>query len=273
MVFIDENGKLFGKINILDLLALIVIILLLVWGVSKLRPTEKEWKIYEVEVCANSDLNVLSCGAPLPDWFYRNIIEEDQMVNLKGIPIAAISKVSLVPYGGGKKVNLLVNMSVFKKGNSFIFEDTSNKNLMKINKKVSFVFSNISFVGNIIGFGDKEELSYFADKSVDLLLKDLRPEIYSMLKVGLSEYDSNSNSIATIIYKTETPSKMIVTSSDGEVFLRENPINKDILLKINLKVKNLSSIYYYNSQEIKIGNTLQLSTLTIDFSGQIVSFG
>jgi len=67
--------------------------------------------------------------------------------------------------------------------------------------------------------------------------------------------------VVTVLEKTEELAKKIVTNDKGEVFLRRNPLKKDVYLTLKLLAKQTNNEYFlFDDLQIKIGNEIPILT-------------
>jgi len=71
---------------------------------------------------------------------------------------------------------------------------------------------------------------------------------------GLTMKDTSGRVVAEILEKEVKPAERVITTSDGRVFLGEDPLKKDVFLTVKLKVTKHDNTYtYLENVPIKIG--------------------
>jgi len=81
------------------------------------------------------------------------------------------------------------------------------------------------------------------------------------VKVGDKFYNSENKAVVTVLEKNEELAKKIVTNDKGEVFLRRDPLKKDVYLTLKLLAKQTNNEYFlFDDLQIKIGNGIPILT-------------
>lgn len=98
-----------------------------------------------------------------------------------------------------------------------------------------------------------------------------RDYIADALNVGDTISDSEGNPVMTIVAKRTLPAKKVVTTSQGEVLTRFNPLLKDIFLTLKINATMINNKYYlFDDIPILIGQSIPLSTSKI-YVGPVVT--
>jgi len=89
----------------------------------------------------------------------------------------------------------------------------------------------------------------------------IQPFLANAIRVDDRVKDSNGKEIIRILEKTEEAAKKIVTNDKGEVFLRRDPVKKDVYLTLKLLVKQINDEYYlFDDVQVKIDNRVPIHT-------------
>jgi hypothetical protein len=254
---IDEKGKFFGKINIIDLAIIIVIILMMVWGVNKLLSSEGEPStIYiQLQVCENKGKG---CGN-VPSYYFDTITKGEKLFSNNQIIGKIIDKYGLEKTEDSSDtprvdIRLILKLKVLDKNGIFLFNDKPIKL-----KEILDINTGKTTISGVIRNFDKNlsstKLEYH-EKDVGIYLADQPVEIISNIKKGDKELGSGNETIAEITnyqtYSTTSP-------------------NKNIVLKADLKTLFLDNSYWFKGRKLKVGEGISIETDKIILRGTIIS--
>ncbi|MFC1646814.1 DUF4330 family protein [Patescibacteria group bacterium] len=84
--------------------------------------------------------------------------------------------------------------------------------------------------------------------------RGVNPWMADALKIGQIMKNSNGTKVAEIIDKEESDAERIVTTSSGNIILDKDPLKKDVILTVKLKVIKQNNTYIYlEDKPIKVG--------------------
>ncbi len=82
--------------------------------------------------------------------------------------------------------------------------------------------------------------------------------------------DTRGRAIAEVIDKKVKAADKVVVSSDGRVFVRSDPLKKDVILTLKLQtVKHEGVNYFLDDIKIKVGHFIYLALPEIDIWPEI----
>jgi len=266
MKLIDENGKLFGKINIIDLVFLIVIILFILWGIGKFFEKEIYSDIYlKMEICEKNGNKISNCGN-VPAY-YSDIIMKGDEIFLNG----KLSGIVLEKYDFYKNqgnINLLLKLRVLDKNGIYSF----NNKQIRLAGNIDIKTKKTSMSGIIINFNKNlsQIQNQFIEKKVIIEIQNQDDYIADKINVGDKEIDHDGYIVAKILAKQVKNTEIEVTTEDGLILLAESPIKKDIILEVKLLSEIKENELFFKGQNIKIGNNINIDLENIDISGTII---
>ncbi|MBI5390623.1 DUF4330 domain-containing protein [Candidatus Woesearchaeota archaeon] len=245
MGLIDDKGKLFGKVNVIDLSVVLVILLLLVVGLKFFVFQEEKTALVEI-LMEKQPLRVA-----------QSILPGDVEMDGDKV-IAEVLSVDASPssYRDDRAaqfeydVFILVRLTVKEKGDGLFFKGTP----VKTAKDIELQTNKTNINGRILSLGNTS-----STQSTDLLLRvdNLPAALAAQVTQGLVEQDVLGKSVAEIRSVSSTPRGNLV----------------DLALKIHLDARSRDGVLYFKNQELKAGNTLRLRTGAINLMGTIVQFG
>lgn len=214
-----------------------------------------------------------------PYWLVDQIKKGSAQYDTLGRKVAEVLEVRNYELGGNRKVVYLtldVKVEVDKRKKKLKFEHRP----LEIGKPVELEFGTIGFQGLVTFIEGIPDLRNWEDKIVEarvLAVSNIFPETLGVLpwkaeaiKVGDQMKDSQGRVIAKILAKKVLPAEKIVTTSDGRVLMRQDPVKKDVILKVKLKTFKQENInYYLDDIKVKVGSAIFLALPEIDILPEI----
>lgn len=267
MKVIDDKGRLFGKINIIDftvLLFMITVIPVFYYGYKIITKKNEVVAVkkdrFDLEVncllikLQPEDLEKISVGAG----------ELDEQGNVIG-EIISLGEVSSYTYrfrlgegqeifespGNLQEIKARLRLRVDIKSNQAYYKDAVvNLNAplkFNINGGKSFKPPYKEIEGVVIGEG------IFGKKEIDfnVMIKDLTKDVLKKVSIGDKELDKDGKTIAEIINLGKIENNAQVFDLGGNTFIKgEDPKTKQIYAKMRLQceVKNVKELYFKNKQ-------------------------
>lgn len=254
---IDSKGRLFGKINVIDALVFLFIILVVVAGLRfAFFGPEPQMTMVKLELKNQ------------PDYIYDNLHVGDILLlndnnNSMIVDILVTSK-----KGELRDLLLLVKLDTVKKNENLFFDDQE----LRIGKRFKLITSLVESNSAIIDFDSTLDEIVSETLEIKMMSEQVKPWIADALTNGAKQI-VQGETVAILIDNEAIPAKTIITSEDGDIFLREHPINKDILTTLNIVVQKTNGAYYFQGSELYVGNSLTFYFDGITLSGQIINIG
>ncbi len=267
MKIIDSKGRIFGKINVIDLFVIIGIILLIVVGVKLLlNNIEKEpeskvgWKTIQVE--SNNE----------PDYI-ANSISEGDLIEKNGEVIAEIVDININKIEDNNN-NLLFIIKLLTQVDEQNISLYDGKELL-IGDPFVIKTTKVSVKGTIVSFDSDivKPIIKTEEKKIELLIENKEKWFVDSISIGDKVYDENNKLIAEITGKESKPSVLIVKTLEGEILVKNHPQYQDITLNLNLYVTQENNELFYDNQKLKVGNDLKINFDNIDILGIITEIG
>lgn len=255
MKIIDENGRIFKKINIIDLVVLAVVIIFLFWGVKKLIETETYSDIYiRLRLCEKEGDKISNCGnLPL---YYSDIVQEGDAIFLEdkisGIIIdKSIRKDS--DLGSSIDINLIIKLRALEKKNYYYFEDT----LINLNERLNIDTNRTKLAGKIIKFNKNYSDVKFDQyqKEVEIVLRNQPSEVANKIKKGDKELDYDKNTVAEIV--------------DYKIYPIQNSDEKNIVIEAKINTLFFDDSYWFKNKKLKVGQDIFIETEEFILKGRI----
>ncbi|MBU0628097.1 MAG: DUF4330 domain-containing protein [Nanoarchaeota archaeon] len=280
MGIIDQKGRLFGRINVIDFTILVVVLLVVLAGVIYFLRGES-WVEVKLIVCDENPAiklsGVINCGHT--NILFLDSVQPGDVETERGKVIARINDIILMPSIDkplDQKYNsIILGVAILAKknwDNDLIYKNAIVKanSILKLKTDKSIIHGRIFSLGALGSNDSSRKDSLLVREEVELQLLNQEEWVANAIKVNSTEVDLNGRVVARIISKEVWPAEIQIVSDSGEVFRRISPIYKDITLRAELLVEKAGeNDYYYNKAPVKVGESLRIATNNILISGTI----
>jgi len=296
MKFIDEKGRLFGKINLIDFLVILFLLLLIPMFYLAYRLSHKP-KTSVIEV--PKEIVFLDCycrfyGLEQKTASLITLGDQDIEQGKVKAEILAMSKpesaVYDIDFGGGQTIYYKdkERMQIFakvrllgeKKENSFYYE----REKITLGSKILFKTPNYQIegeiesaegiVGDIAKFKLNKPISSSRLEPVELnlTLKPLTSDKVNLVCLGDTFLDDNNTKSGEILDLDQPQAYSYkVDLGGGNIISRQDPNRKQILIKARLLGEIKDNAFYYQGQKVVIGSQILLRTDKYSTEGLIES--
>lgn len=289
MKLIDDKGRLFGKINVIDFLVILFLLGLTPifyygYKIATYKPQAPPPPPLTLQEPTYKEFEVLFKN--IPEKFLPLIKEGDQHYvkteDNKGKKL--VSEIIEILGKNPSKVSLSNQKTSIIKQNFELKDYFTVKVLMKL--LVTPVENNFIYQGNVLGINSG--ISFSTDKyilkgfisthrnprniRIMLQINNLIPEIVAIIKKGDKEASmENGTAIAEIVGILEIESAKMIRFHEGETKQYENPFYRDITLDVTLLTEQIKDEYFFKDRPVKIGETVSFSTKKYSLAGTIVN--
>ncbi|MBI4232699.1 DUF4330 domain-containing protein [Candidatus Peregrinibacteria bacterium] len=189
----------------------------------------------------------------------------DTMKSYSGKEKAKITGITTSPVQGPSK-NMLLQVAVETRaiGNDLYFLDQP----IKVGSPLNIIIDEVEIQGTISDINPPAKK--VVEKTVTIKLQSVPPWFADNIFIGDKEMNSENRVMAEIIDKKVTPAEMVVITEGGEVYKRENPIDKDVLLTVKIWGEKVDNEMLFHNNEVKINGVLYLETGNMDLEGKII---
>ncbi|MEA3515054.1 MAG: DUF4330 domain-containing protein [Nanoarchaeota archaeon] len=254
MAFIDDKGRLLGKINIIDLMVIMFVVLIIAVGAKfVLFKPAPEYITAEV-LAQNQPYEVIS-----------RIAIGSQILDSSQIKVGEVLEIDTIPAGANKDLTLYLNLSVRKEDGRIYFLN----NEMLINRNLDIKIANIKLDTRIISLNQTQTNEKKA--AIEVLFKNREPWLAEIISKGDIEVSHKGRIVARIKDAEYAPAQMVITSDTGNVYEREHPLNKDITAKFEIIAKKKGNSLLFHNQEVKIGQQFTFYNENYIITGTIIS--
>src|SRR3989344_4985910 len=269
MRFIDEQGKVFGKINVIDFIIIVFVILALIVVVKIVFLQPKEIVYATIQICEKSGNNVINCGS-VP-YYMSNAVNKGDNIKSGGKVVLEILNinsldVNLEKEGESRKDVLLeVRMKVNKKTDGLYFKGQ----VVKIGSPVFFSTQDINIAGVVTKIGEQNISEQLFPKIVLVNIKGEKQCISDSISVGDKEITGKGIILAEVIEKQVSDAEIQVITESGDVLKKFSPIYKDIKLKVKISAENREDQLIFRNDAVKIGKSISFNFPKVSVKGVI----
>ncbi len=247
---------------------LLIIFLVLVSIGAGLKFLLKKEKWVTVEIWGMGGEWWWNTGAP-PYWVADALQAGDAEYNAGGKKIAEILEIEKYEDWDKKRflAKVRLKVDVNPKTGAIKYKDSE----LSIGAPLTIEVPGKSITGNIIFIeGGKDERER---KKIDIILKHYSryPWEAEAIKVGDKMTDESGAVVAEVLDKKSELAEMTVVTDQGEVLARQDPLKRDITLKMRIEVvKVANQLFFANIQEVKVGNRLNVNLSSYNIDGAVV---
>ncbi|WP_435063671.1 DUF4330 family protein [Halobaculum sp. EA56] len=189
-------------------------------------------------------------------------IDEGDAFSLRQRTLATVESVTVYGTGNPDRKRVLVGLSLSARdaGDELRFAGTS----LREGNAVPFRVDEYGFRGEIRRVGATEPRGTATTETVTLQLRDVPPELASSIRAGMRE-TSGGDTLARIASVDRTNATVVLTSDDGNIYEREHPVNQDLTMEVELRVRETATGTTFKSRTIQQGSTvvLDLGSVTV----------
>lgn len=263
-------AKFLKKLTIFDWLVILVVFAGLIFLSSFILKKEK-WVKVEVKVSPGEWWWEIKSP---PYWLADRIKKGDRQYDGLGRTVAEVLETRIYEAEGERKriyLTLNLKVEINKRKKKFVF----NHRPLEIGKDINLELGATGFKGLVTYIEGVPDLRIWEEKVVKarwMILSDVFPETMGVMpwkaeaiKVGDQMRDTQRRVAAEVLNKEVRPAEKIVVTSDGRVFVRQDPIKKDVFLTLKLKTFKQNGInYFLDDIKVKVDQSIPLYLPNID---------
>lgn len=247
-VFIDEEGKIFGKWDLFKPLLFVVVItvLILVGRVLLQKDT-----YIEVELFASGGEWWWNNPDP-PYWLADPIQNGSIEYDPQGNKLVEVLEVRKFEVGDRKRLWLKVRLKVTPTGKSAQYR--FRREPLQIGKVIQVNPNNVNVNANVISIEGIGKPGEVVEKIITLKMDDLYNWHAEAMSIGSKMVDNNGEILAEIIDYQREDAKKFVNDYLGVGIIASDPRRSDVTLKLKVKAKRYEGIdYFAEFQPLKVG--------------------
>ncbi len=266
-VFLDDSGKLFGKFDLFIPLFALVILTLVVMIMRVLL--QKETYV-TVELFASGGEWWWNNPSPpywLADPIKKGTIEYDPQGNV----LVEVLEARKFEEANRKNLWVKVKLRVTpdKKSSQFRFRREN----LQVGSVIYIAPNNVKVVCNVLRIEGMEDDRQDVTKLVTVENFGVSPWYADNVKIGDVMRDSDGRVLAEILHKEVSTAGMTTTDYLGNTHARRDPLKRDVVMKIRLKLTRSDGIDYFSYFiPIKKNFFITIPFETMNIEGNITNF-
>jgi hypothetical protein len=132
--------------------------------------------------------------------------------------------------------------------------------------------STYAFTGDVVRLDSTEPRGEQATRTVRLEIENADSDLGDALQVGMTER-VRGDTVAELTNVAVEPSTMVLTSQDGNVYRRDHPVEEDVTLTADLRVRETNAGVQFKGAPLRQGRTVTLDLGTVTVEATVVSVG
>ncbi len=253
--------KIFG-LNIIDVFILLLVCLGVIFIVKKYQKKD-QWRIVRVQVAnPNGWGGYDSQGSPF--WLSDKIEKGMKELTSDGEISAEILEIQDYERGNEERdLYLIIEVNGYydKTKEKFVFKNQP----LAVGSLVEFDFSEVSFFGWVVDENynlSRENTEWF---EVEVKWEEVDPWQAKVLEKGMVMRGFGEEIIAKLIDFQSENADIVTTDDLGRVYVKNNPLKRDVYLTLKLNVEKFGDEYYFaGHQKLKVGEKLWVYFEEID---------
>jgi len=286
MRLLDEKGRLFGKINIIDFAVVLFLFCLTpmfyfgykIFHKPVNKPSLQAPKLITLDLyckitdLAPAELNHISVGDILLDDSGNNIGE---VLNV-GEPAIYSYNIDL---GAGEIIShqdparrqVLIKIRILGeiRNNAFYYKGEK----ISIGSRISLKTAKYRAEGIVEAEPKSMYIKSIVNEKVLLRVefKNLIPELADLINIDDDEKDEKGDTISRVQSIVTNKASEISIQNNGEIMLVPHPINRDIVLLIEARCARNGDKLFLKNNAVKIGSSMLFTTNKYDIAGTLIA--
>ena len=126
-----------------------------------------------------------------------------------------------------------------------------------------------AFEGDVVRVGETVPRGVASTRTVRLEIENADPDLADGLRSGMAER-VRGDTVAELANVTVEPSTMVLTSQDGNVYRRDHPVEEDVTLTADLRVRETDAGVRFKGAPLRRGRTVTLDFGTVTVEATVV---
>jgi hypothetical protein len=136
--------------------------------------------------------------------------------------------------------------------------------------QLPFRTDEYEFQGRVVRENALEQRGTETTREVTLELENVEPDVANSVEAGMTEQVAGETVVDVSNVEVE-PAQVVLTSDDGNVFLRDHPVNKDVTITATLQVRESATGITFKGSSLRQGDTVLLDFGTVIIRATVVS--
>lgn len=262
MPIIDDKGRLFGTVNIIDALVVLFVLAVAVAGVALVNPFGGS---ASEPVTPNTTATDVVLESTVPTTMADSLAAGDTY-RVQGTPVATVESVQVYPTGSLSEKRVLVGatLQTVTRDRVPAFAGTP----VKLGTEIPLRTDTYNISGEVVRVGSQEPPGEVTETTVRLQLDNVSPEVADSVRMGMTE-TTDGTTFAAITRKRSTNATVVLTSDDGDIYRRQHPVNRDVSLTVKLRTRTTDSGLTFHGRSLQENTQVILDIGTITIRGTV----
>ncbi len=274
----------FSRLTLFDWISIALVAgVIVVLGIYFMRSWE--WVEAEVKV---SPPDIFRTDKDAPFWLANNLKKGDSETDSFGRKVAEIIDMRAIDVPNqsltnpisqnNKNVYIKVKLRAVKDRQKGTYQFKSKQ--LAVGSPIELRFPRVFLTGVVTFISGVPDNRIWEDKIVETRLVNLtnvfpetlgiQPWVADVIKIGDKMKDSQDRVVAEVLDKRISPAEKIVTTTDGRIFVGQDPIKKDVFLTLKLKTYKQEGVnYFLDNFKVKVDEDIILALPQIDLLPKI----
>ena len=264
---IDEEGNFLGVINVIDALAILLVLAVVVAGITLVAAPDSN----EPESETETRYATINLGTQ-PDYVANRVTAGDRM-NRDGHNLT----VTDVYVTTVKSTQAAVTVRVRLDGE--LGEEAPNAprfvfagNRYRVGDSLSIETDEYAAEGSIQALDEEGTELNTEYITTEIKLTNIDPDVAAAVSEATNQ-SSNDEPLVAVQSVTSQPAEVVLESEDGNIYLRDHPVNRDLRLRTELRTIATDSGNRYNSGPLRVGDSIRLDLGTTTVTGTVTRVG
>ena len=267
---IDEEGNLLGVINVIDALAILLVLAVVVAGIALVAAPD-DTDSTEPEPETETRYATINLGTQ-PDYVANRITTGDMMNN--GGHNLTVTDVYVTPVEATQSA-----VTVRARLDGELGEEAPNAprfvfagNRYRVGDSLTIKTDEYTAKGSIQALEEEGTDLSTEYITTEIKLTNIDPDVAAAVSEA-ADQSSNGEPLVTVQSASSQPAEVVLQSEDGNIYLRDHPVNRDLRLRAELQTIETDSGNRYHSGPLRVGDSIRLDLGTTTVSGTVTRVG
>jgi len=274
MELIDDEGNLFGRINVIDALAILLVIAVAVAGIAVLAPgsndTTDEMDTAEPEPVSETRYATVDLGTH-PNRIANQITTGDTVErNGHNLTVTDVYVAPTNPTTAAVVVRAELDGELVEtESNTTRFVFAANQS--RVGDSITIETDDYTVRGPIQRLDDDGRSLNTEYQTVGVEFTNINQDIARAITEGTTQ-TRRGEPVITVESVTTQPAEIVSQNEDGEFRVQQHPTNRDVSLTVELRTLETESGPRFYGGPLRLGNSIRLDLGTTTVTGTISGF-
>ncbi|WP_049924718.1 DUF4330 family protein [Halopiger djelfimassiliensis] len=280
MPLIDENGNLFGLVNVIDALVVVLGLAVLVAGIAVVSSVGDDPETGETQAApgeAETRFVTLDLGTQYD--YVLDRLEEGDTAAISGTgETVTVTDVYVSP-SAPDHANGSVSRATIRAEVDGLARETADRDVFQVagdplllGHELALDLGTYAMTGTITAIDTEEPTLSINETTTDaeIELENVPPAVAAALEENMSE-TARGETIATITGIERDPASVVLESEGGDIYEREHPRNEDVTLTVELRTVETDTGLEFRGERLEVGTSVALDFGTVTVDGDVTS--